>query len=83
MQNTTVWLNSLQGVFEHVIEFTQGSLVATAVAVVWGTEHSDDVLVMAPVETLHNTTAFQIYAYYTAVWRFKDTVTHSEHGKEQ
>jgi len=48
----------LQSVLERVVELTQGSLVAAAVAVVGSTKHSDNVLVMTPVETLHITTAF-------------------------
>ena len=48
----------LQSIFEHVVEFTQGSLVAAAVAVVWSTEDGHDILVMTPVETLHKITAF-------------------------
>jgi len=42
----------LQCVFEHVVQFTECSLVAAAVAVVGRAEHRHDALVMTPVETL-------------------------------
>lgn len=46
-------LHYLQRVFQSVIQFHDGCLVSTAVAVVWSTKDGHHVLVMAPVITLN------------------------------
>jgi len=56
----------LQGIFEHVVELTEGGLVPTAVAVVWSTEDCYDVLVMAPVESLHKTATLLTHSMHAA-----------------
>lgn len=43
---------SLQGVFQVLINLHDGSLVTTAVAVIWRTEDGDHVSVLAPVVAL-------------------------------
>jgi len=54
---------NLQSVLEHVVKLAQGSLVATAVAIVWSAEDRHNVLIMGPVITLHRTTAFHTCMY--------------------
>lgn len=41
-------------VFKSIVQFHDGSLVATAIAVVWRTEDGDNVSVMTPVVALHD-----------------------------
>lgn len=43
---------NVQGVFKSIIQFHNGSLVATAIAVVWRTEDCDNISVMTPVVAL-------------------------------
>lgn len=43
----------LQGVFQSVVQFHDGSLVSTAVAVVWSTKDGHHILIMAPVVALN------------------------------
>lgn len=42
----------LQGVFQSVVQFHNGCLVSTAVAVVWSTKDGHHILIMAPVVAL-------------------------------
>lgn len=42
----------LQGVFQSVVQFHDGCLVSTAVAVVWSTKDGHHILIMAPVVAL-------------------------------
>lgn len=44
--------DDLQRVFQSIIQFHNGCLVSTAVAVVWSTKDGHHILVMAPVITL-------------------------------
>lgn len=41
-----------QGVFQSVVQFHDGCLVSTAVAVVWSTKDGHHILIMAPVVAL-------------------------------
>lgn len=48
-------LELLKAVILHLlVDLHDGSLVSTAVAVVWGTEDGDHLLVMAPVVSVHD-----------------------------
>lgn len=53
-----MWTHSsyLQRIFQSVVQFHDGRLVSTAVAVVWSTEDGHHVLVMAPVVALQEQT---------------------------
>jgi len=48
----TTNIRCLQCILEQVIQLTEGSLVATAIAIVGRTEHGHNILVMTPVKTL-------------------------------
>lgn len=54
----------LQGVFQGVVQFHDGCLVSTAVAVVWSTEDGHHILVMAPVVALQAQILFVLRAVY-------------------
>lgn len=41
-----------EGVLQVLVYLHDGSLVATAVAVIWGTENRDDIAILAPVVAL-------------------------------
>lgn len=43
-----------EGIFKSIIQFHDGSLVATAIAVVWCTKDGDNIPIMTPVVSLHN-----------------------------
>ena len=45
-------VTDLQRILESVIKFTQSSLIATAVAIVWSTEYCHYILLMRPIVAL-------------------------------
>lgn len=48
----SIYNSYLQGIFKSIIQFHYGSLVATAIAVVWRTEYGDNISIMTPVVSL-------------------------------
>lgn len=48
------WVKLKEGILEPVIQFHNGSLVATPVAVVWSREDGDYIPIMAPIVSFHH-----------------------------
>lgn len=68
----------LQGVFQGVVQFHDGCLVSTAVAVVWSTKDGHHILVMAPVVALQAQILFVLRAVY-----YKKLYLHSTNFKKK
>lgn len=45
-------MRNLQRIFKSIVQFHNGCLISTAIAVVWCTEDSDNVPIMTPVVSL-------------------------------
>lgn len=45
-------MHNLQGIFKSIVQFHNGCLIPTAIAVVWRTEDRDNVPIMTPVVSL-------------------------------